>query len=214
MTLARCAPLFVALACGVGGCEKPKPPPRPAPGRTIETLSRIRLDRAYDQLAAHMPHAAAQRVRAVLEAVDEFERANDAMLAAARQLARPDVVAALDQRHLFARLDAFSPEVAIMSVVMRGDAADVSFLANATPPLRRATLQWSGDHWEYDPGPGFDDRLPDAIREMAAGLEQFAETMRAGDYPRADVAENPSILMEALRARLAPGLRNMPTEPE
>ncbi|MCA9242731.1 MAG: hypothetical protein KDA32_02155 [Phycisphaerales bacterium] len=204
--------ILALVACALAGCEKPPPGRRPAPGRTIEALSRIRHDRAYDRLAAHMSHQAATRVRAVLEAIGDFERANLAMLETARKLAPPEIVAALDQHAVFSQLEAFSAEIAVMSERIDGDAAEVSFIANATPPLKRTTLRWQGDHWEYDPGAGFDDRLAPAIRKMAAGLSAFAADLRDGKF--VIDRDHPESLLQALRERLEPGMRDMPAEPE
>ncbi len=194
----------------VAGCSPSAPPQRPGVREAVERLRQLHAQRRYEAMADHIVGGRAAAVVQTLVAMDRLLDANRALRARVAERIGPDIAAMIDLSYLGEHLELFSPQIRIVSEHIRGDEATVVFQVGQRVPLERARFVWRDGAWKYDPGPGYDPRLPKAFLEMARGLEKLADDVRSGRLDADRVRRDPQVLVDAMQRRLEPGLRMLP----
>jgi hypothetical protein len=210
--------LVVALV--LPACRPPPQQPNPVileearrrtPTETIHQLVAARDARRYDNVEARVVPDRAAAVVATLRAVDEFATANLALVEYVRNEHGVEAGATLDCSEWINRMDIFSRFIDVVTERIEGETAVVAFMANGQLPLQHARLARRDGVWLYDPGPGYDERLPAAFQRMAADTRSMLEDLKSGSIPREGLTRAPLKLAEELRRRLADGVGLLPT---
>lgn len=220
----KCCRLRVLVACGVvlglvGACRREQPATAPAgpessPTDTIEKLLALRSAGKYDDMVPLIVAERGREVAALLRAVDGFLAANQALYDHVRAHCSLELAEAIDQSDLGSHLGVFSPDVMLVAEQVSGQEATVAYSARGRLPLRHARLVRVAGAWRYDPGTGYDPKLPRAFDEMARGLRSLLADLKRQQPSAADVQENPQLLLTELSRRLAPGVRLLPDRPD
>ncbi len=148
-----------------------------------------------------------------LMAVDEFLRVNRTLCDYVRDEFALGLAQSIDQSQWGAHLDIFSHYVELVDERIEGDTATVSFTVDERLPVQRARLVRVAGVWCYDPGDGYDSRLPAAFQRMAGGLRQVFDDLKEGRLPADAIRADPQRLTEEVRVRLLPGIRLLPAGP-
>lgn len=221
----RCAPRLLLTLAVFGGaaCERPAPDaaagartaakPERSPRETLEQLIATRAARSYQAMDPFILPGGAHQVVNTLMAVDEFLQANRALCDYVRDEFASGLAQSIDQSHWGAHLDVFSHFVELIDEQIDADTATVSFRVDQQLPLRRARLVLIDGQWRYDPGDGYDARLPAAFQRMARGLRQVLNDLRDQRLDPATIRARPERLIEEVRVRLLPGIKMLPASP-
>jgi len=148
-----------------------------------------------------------------LMAVDEFLHANELLCNYVRDAFALGLSQSIDQSQWGAHLDIFSRYVELVDERVEGDAATVTFTIDERIPVHRAQLVLTDGDWRYDPGPGYDPRLPAAFQRMARGLRRVLDDLKSGRLAAETVHADPQRLVEEVRVRLQPGIKMLPQPP-
>jgi hypothetical protein len=159
-----------------------------------------------------VPRRATEVVKTLM-AVDEFLRANRTLCDYVRDEFALGLSQSIDQSQWGAHLSIFSRYVELVDERIEGGTATVSFTVDAQLPVQHARLVRSDGMWRYDPGDGYDPRLPAAFQRMARGLRQVLDDLREGRLPAEAVRADPQKLVEEVRVRLVPGIKMLPEPP-
>lgn len=213
-----CVVLLLALA-GCGGAPQPSAASSPAPlerltpKQVVDRLIALHAARDYAGIERWvLPERRASLIES-LQALHDFLATNEALCQHARDRLPLGTAETIDLTRLARNMDIFSPYVSVLAESIEGDTARVTFQVDGGFPLRHATLRRRDDRWRYDPGAGFDESLPRAFREMAAGLRQVLDDLKAGRIAEADVRRDVSVLVAAIEQRLEPALARLRAHP-
>jgi len=206
--------LATLLATLSAGCERgvslDKEAATRSPRETIEGLLAVRKDGSYGRMRSFILPERADEVIQTLSAIDEFLLANRNLCNYVRDEIGIGFAELIDQAPVAGNLEVFSPYVQLASETVSGDHAQVSFQIDGRLPVKRAELVLREGRWFYDPGEGFDPALPAAFKQMAHGLRQALEALRAGRPPREAILSDPEQLVREVRLRLQPGVQMLP----
>lgn len=221
MTLPRNSPpprlllvTTVALCCAA--CERTTSPESPrtrSPRATIERVIAARDSGSYQTLNELIVPGRAPEVIKTLMAVDEFLHANQSLCDYVRDAFALGLSQSIDQSHWGANLDIFSRYVELIDQRVEADTATVTFTVDGRIPLRHARLVRTDSVWRYDPGLGYDPRLPAAFQRMARGLRQVLDDLKSGRLSADAIRADPQQLIEEVRVRLQPGIKMLPAPP-
>jgi hypothetical protein len=204
--------LLVLASCGrtAAPASAPSVTPNVSPRRTLELLLAARQDGRSDLMRDYIAPARVDDVIALLAAVDEFLAANESLCRDVSARFEPGVASAIDQSRLGGHLDIFSRSVELRDERVLDDRAEVTFLVESRLPLRTAKLQRLDGKWRYDPGEGFDGRLVEAFRLLAAGMRSVRERLESGELSTSAIQQSPDLLFAALAGALQPGAARLP----
>lgn len=207
--------VWVLLPAG-GGCRETSPPTArgPSPREVVERIIELREGGRYAAMEKFIVPNQADGVLSTLAAVDEFLSANRALTTYVRDNLELGLSQAIDYGRFVNHLGIFSRDVELISEVIEGNAAQVAYSVAGKLPLSRAALVRTDGGWLYDPGDGFDPRLPAAFRAMAGGLRQVREDLASGRLDNAQMRADPEKLIEEVRLRLADGVAQLPPPPD
>jgi len=155
------------------------------------------------------PGRGAQLIR-MLTAVDEFLSANELLCDHVRDRFTSGLSQSIDQSRWCAGLGIFSQYVSLISERIEGDTAEVAFTIDDRIPVHRVQLVIVENEWRYDPGAGYDERLPNAFQRMAKGLRQVLGDLESGQLTDEQIRTDPARLVEEVRLRLSPGIKLLP----
>ncbi len=190
--------------------------PQADAGRTpldaFRALVAARASGGYRAVEQHILAERAEPVIETLSAVDEFLAANARLCDHLRRESTPGVADALDLSRLADSLEAFSRCVEPISASVRGAEASVSFQVGGNLPLKHAQFRLVDGSWRYDPGEGYDERLPAAFRRMTRGLEIALDDFTSGRIPRQTLRDDPQRVLAEVRLRLLPGIQMLPPQ--
>ena len=181
-----------------------------SPRVTIERIIAARDSGSYQRLNELIVPGRAHEVVETLMAVDSFLRANESLCDYVRDAFALGLSQSIDQSHWGTHLGIFSRYVELVDERAEGDTASVTFTVDGQIPLRRAALARVDGTWRYDPGPGYDARLPDAFGRMARGLWQVLDDLKSGRLSADTIRADPQQLIEEVRVRLQPGIKMLP----
>lgn len=209
---------LIALAATIGcaGCARSSSPsqdaskagdPAETPRETLVRLIAAREAHVYRDIRALILPQHAEDVVTYLMAVDDFLLANRELCQYVRDQVGLGLAQNIDQSHMAANLEIFSPYVELLDEVVEGDAATVSFVVDSNLPVKRAELRRIGDTWRYDPGPGYDPELPRAFHRMARGLRQALQEIKSGRLSPQMLRDDPDLLVKEVEVRLLPGVK-------
>lgn len=206
-----CASLL--LTAVIGGCDDGSAPPTLAielpetpPTTVIQQMRALRDQRQYTALVEKVVPPARHEIRNALMAADAFLDANDRLCRWIRDNVGLGLSRTIDQSELAGVFGIFSPEVELLDEVIARDRATVSFTVGATLPAQQAEFRLINGAWQYDPGPGYSELLPDAFRKMAAGLDSVRGDLEKGEFATDELLDNPEPLMRRVMARLRAGV--------
>jgi hypothetical protein len=209
--------LYLALGALVCGCDRPPsrapaagPTPAPTARETIAQLIATRNKHQFDDMQALIMPANAQEVIDTLVAVDDLLGANQTLGAALRARGLSGLAQSVDQSYLADNLDIFSPYLELLDEVVTADTATVGFTSDGRLPVKRATLRRVAGTWRYDPGPGYDPRLPQAFHRIAVGLRQMADDVQSGRLSADQLRDQPDSFIERVRVAMLPGVKLLP----
>ncbi len=212
----RC--LIVSATCLAAGCSR-NPHAASASSTAAaptETLTQLiahhdarRYERMYPLIVPEQREDAVKYVRAM----DELLDANRMLAGFVRTHIGAGVLRSIDQSHLARNMNIFSHDVKLLDEVVDGDRATVGFTVEDALPARRAALRRVEGAWLYDPGQGDSGRIVPAVRRMAEGLRATLHELQNGKLDPAEMRRDPAQLVEAVRVRLAPGIRMLPEAP-
>lgn len=211
-----------AVAAALAACDRPatRPPAGSAgaedeetPRQVVERLVAARRAGLYQPLRGLILPGQAHAVISTLVAVDEFLMANAALCAYVNEHFTLGLSQSIDQSRLARNLDIFSAYVDVLEEHIDGRHATVSFSVDGQIPLRHAALERIDGAWRYDPGAGYDPRLPAAFQQMARGLRQVLDDLKSGRLAADTISERPEELIEEVRLRLLPGIKLLPPPP-
>ncbi len=209
--------LLVVAGALCGACErstKPTTQSGRSPRATIEQLIAARGSGSYQSMSEFIVPKSDHEVVTTLMAVDEFLHANKALCDHVRQEITVGLSQAINQSYWSAHLGVFSPYVELVDQHDDGETATVSFTIDGRVPVQHAELVlWEGA-WRYDPGGGYDPKLPAAFRRMARGLRDVLEDLKGGRLDVAAIRAEPDRLAEEIRIRLLPGVKMLPAPPD
>lgn len=208
---------FIFWAAGIGllgpiGCERqdeasrPTPPPRVV----VQRLMEARRTGQYRDFERLVTRDRCHDLINTLLAVDEFLNANRALCNYVRERFTADLSQTIDQSHWGTNLGLFSRHVELVSERIEGERAIVSFSVDNRIPLQHASLMIEEGQWRYDPGEGFDSRIPAGFLRMAEGLRQALAELTSGRLSADTVGADPARLIEEVRLRLKPGAALLP----
>ncbi len=208
----------IALAASIGcaGCARSSSQsqdsgkagdPAQTPRETLVRLIAAREAHAYRDIRALIRPQHAEQVVTYLMAVDDFLLANRELCQYVRDQVGLGLAQNIDQSHMAANLEVFSPYVELLDEVVDGDVATVSFVVDSNLPVKRAELRRVGDTWRYDPGPGYAPELPKAFHRMARGLRQALQEIKSGRLSPETLRNDPDRLVQEVEVRLLPGVK-------
>lgn len=214
--------LLTALVAWCSGCERSaRPPsdpgsasaPESSPRATIARLIAVRESGSYQPMNGLIVPERVHEVVKTLMAVDEFLRVNRVLCNYVRDEFAFGLSQSIDQSQWGAHLDIFSRYVELIEERIEGNTATVSFTVDGRLPVQRARLVRMDGVWRYDPGAGYDPRLPAAFQRMAGGLRQVLDELKSGSLPADAIRADPQRLVEEVRVRLLPGIKMLPVGP-
>jgi hypothetical protein len=169
-----------------------------------------RYERMDPLIVAEQRNDAVSYVRAMDELLDANRMLGDFV----RRHVGSGVLRSIDQSHLAGSMNIFSRDVKLLDEGIDGERAVIGFTVEGALPARRAELRRIDGAWLYDPGRGDAARMVPAVQRMAEGLRATLRELQAGKLDPAEMRRDPNKLIEAVRVRLAPGIRMLPTPPE
>jgi hypothetical protein len=181
--------------------------PAETPRETLVRLIAAREAHAYRDMRALILSQQAEQVITYLMAADDFLLANREICEYVRDQVGLGLAQSIDQSHLAANLEIFSPYVELLDEVVEGDVAVVSFVVDNSLPVKRAELRRIGDTWRYNPGPGYAPELPKAFHRMARGLRQALQEIKSGRLSPEKLRNDPDLLVKEVEIRLLPGVK-------
>jgi hypothetical protein len=211
----KSALLLIGTACSAvlaAGCQKAAPAAALTPIETLQELIRLHDAGQYATMAPLIVSERASQVVDTLRAVDDVAIANRSLVQFVREHFSPNLADAIDQQYLTVNMEIFSQSADLLDVVIDADGkhATVAFAPLGRLPIERAHLQLVDGRWRYDPGEGYDPRAVRAFQQIADGLRQALADLRAGRPSADQVQRDPNSLVEAVRLRLAPAVRDLP----
>ena len=164
-----------------------------SPTVVIERLIDARSRGAYAAFSELVIPEQREKVVSLLMAVDEFLHANDALCRYVRDEISLGLAETIDHGHWGARLEVFSRYVQLINETIDGDQAQVAYMIDQRLPVRYAELVRRDGRWLYDPGDGYDERLPEAFRRMARGLRDVREDLVRGRMTQEELRDKRSV---------------------
>jgi hypothetical protein len=208
--------LVASVALWLTACERTTPPETrrtDSPRATIERIIAARDSGSYQTLNELLIPERAHDVVKTLMAVDEFRHANEALCKYVRDTFPLDLSQSIDELEWGAHLDVFSRYVQLVDQRVDGETATVTFTVDGRIPVRHAHLVRTDGQWRYDPGSGYDARLPAAFQRMARGLREVLDNLKSGRLAADEIRADPQRLIEEVRVRLQPGIKMLPAAP-
>lgn len=184
-----------------------------SPRQTLTRMLAIHGSGEYQKLEPLVCPGRTAEIAATLSAVDDFLTANRLLCDYLRDNVGLGLAQTVDQSFLSHNLGVFSPYIELLDETIDGDTARVSFVVDEQLPAKRATLRRVDGVWRYDPGPGYDPRLPKAFHRMARGLRLVLDDLKRGRLSVEQIRDDPELLMEEVRVRLLPGVKMLPAPP-
>jgi hypothetical protein len=201
----------VLVCCAT--CERarsPDPAALRSPRATIELLIAARDTGSYHTLNELIVSERVHEVVKTLMAVDEFLHANQSLCDYVRETFALGLSQSIDQSAWGAQLEIFSRYVELVDQHIEGDTATITFTIDGRVPVHRAHLVRVEGAWRYDPGSGYDPRLPAAFERMAQGLRRVLDDLKEGRLSVDAIRADPRQLVEEVRVRLQPGIKMLP----
>jgi hypothetical protein len=190
---------------------EPTPTAVPAvgPRATVEQILTLRAERQYAALRAHIKPGDGGKLVATLIAIDDLLDANEVLQQWVLTNVGPSAARTIDQDYLSDALGIFSRNVELLDDALEGDVATVTYTVGGRLPAQVARLVRVGDAWCYDPEDGYSPALPEALHELAHGLERTRDELASGRWNRDELARNPNQIVRLIESNLRPGLRKL-----
>ncbi|MBI5863861.1 MAG: hypothetical protein HZB38_05020 [Planctomycetes bacterium] len=176
----------------------------------VERLIVAHRERGYREIEQLCVREKAADVIATLTAFDEFLDTNQMLCDFVRNEIGSGTARIIDQSELASNLEIFSRFVEIVDIQVEGETSTVAFTVDGRLPARKAQLVRVDGVWRYDPGGGYDPRIPAAFRRMSEGLRLVHEDLRSGRVPLSELRDDPNRLIEDVRLRMTPGAQMIP----
>lgn len=206
---------WFGLPCLLCGCEA-RTPPAPgdvlSPRATVEALIDARRRQDYEAFDRYILPQRSAGVVETLAAVDQFLEANGELCTWVRVEISESLGRGIDHSKLAESLDIFSPRVEVRSERVAGDTAVIGYTVGGVLPLKRCELIRRDGRWWYDPGAGYDARLPEAFRALAGALRGALAELKARRGAASELARDPAPLTELLTRHLAPAVARLPKQ--
>lgn len=197
--------IICVLTIGLVGCDRARDTVQ-SPRQVVEQIVRCRAERRYAELNNLIVPEQLNAVVSTLVALDDFLGANARLRTYVREQLGSVLAPLVDQSDLAEELEIFSRNVEFLDETIAADIAQVSFAVGGNLPVRQARLVRIGGTWRYDPGAGFRAELPNALHQMARGMDQTVAALRLKRLDPERLAHDPGPLLDEVRLRMAPGL--------